>query len=154
MTEKQRKEVLMFVQKNKIAVVATVSPEGEPQAATVTHLMDDDFVFYFVTKKESRKLRNITHEPRIGITIGTQANVPMTVQMQGRAMVIVEPSDYIVTHLTKKMSLSEVEWWPLLKSQKGNLAFIKVEINWLRWLNLGSPEYPETVNGEFQQIIP
>lgn len=154
MTEQQRKEVLMFTQKNKSAVLATVSPEGEPQAATITHLMDNDFTLYFVTKKESRKFQNITHNPRVSIVIGTDPSVPTTVQIQGRATVIPKPHHFIIAHLTKKINLTDVEWWPLLKAQKGEHEFIKVEIDWMRWLNLSTTGNDETFADGFQQLIP
>lgn len=154
MNEAQRKEVLKFLQRNKVAVLATISPEGEPQPATVTHLMDNDFTFYCVAKSDSRKVRNIKKNPRVGIVVGTDPNVPITVQMQGNATIISNPNHYIITHLKNKMNPEEAQWLPLLKSPKGDHEFIKVDIDWMRLLNLDGAGYSETANQDFQQIIP
>jgi nitroimidazol reductase NimA-like FMN-containing flavoprotein (pyridoxamine 5'-phosphate oxidase superfamily) len=68
-----RNDVLKFLQKNKVAVVATASKDGIPEAATITYLFDDDFNFYFITRKQSQKLINLRKNPNVALVIGTDA---------------------------------------------------------------------------------
>ncbi len=151
--ETLRADVLKFIQKTKTAVLSTVSPEHQPEAATVTYVCDDDFNFYFITKKDSRKLQNILKNPNVAIVVGTSEN-PATAQMQGVAEIITDPDHFIVTYFSQSVNVAETKWWPLFKVRGSDFAFVKVKITWLRWLNLDLTEYPETYKDDFQQIIP
>ena len=49
--------------------VATVRPDGWPQA-TIVGYVHDDLTLYFAVARTSQKLANIKHEPRISIALG------------------------------------------------------------------------------------
>lgn len=152
--QKAKKRVLKFLQQHKTAVIATISPDNKPQAATITYILDDDFSFYFMTKKNSRKFKNILHNPDVGIVVGTDPKIPATAQMEGEAHVIKDPHHFMVNYLSKAITIADPEWWPLLKPRGVDYAFFKVTITWLRWLNLDITGYPETYQEDFHQIIP
>jgi nitroimidazol reductase NimA-like FMN-containing flavoprotein (pyridoxamine 5'-phosphate oxidase superfamily) len=149
-----RNDVLKFLQKNKVAVVATASKDGIPEAATITYLFDDDFNFYFITRKQSQKLINLRKNPNVALVIGTDAKIPATVQIQGHVTIIKKPDEYVISYLTKKIKLSKTEWQPLLKVKGMDYVFIKVKTESLRWLDLDAKKYPKNYSENFQQIIP
>ncbi len=85
------KDAISFLNSQIICVVATVTPAGHPQAATVFYwiddIKDDSFAIYFVTKQQTRKFKNLTNNPRLSIVVGTQFE-PNTVQMDGEAVLV------------------------------------------------------------------
>lgn len=85
-----RNELLAFARRHPLAVQASVSPEGDPQAAVIGIVVDDRFQFFFDTLATSRKCRNLRRDPRIALVIGWDLTEACTLQVQGRAD---EPGD-------------------------------------------------------------
>jgi general stress protein 26 len=65
-----RKELLAFMRGQSLAVQASVSPSGAPQAAIVGIVVSDRFEIFFDTIESSRKATNLRREPRIAFVIG------------------------------------------------------------------------------------
>jgi pyridoxine/pyridoxamine 5'-phosphate oxidase len=63
-------EVLEFVKKHTLAVVATVSTDGKPQAAVVEFGELDDLTIIIDTLKTSRKYKNLQANNNVAIVIG------------------------------------------------------------------------------------
>lgn len=61
--------ILDILAENRFMVVATVRPDGWPQA-TVVGYAQDDLKLYFAVSRESQKLANIAREPRVSIALG------------------------------------------------------------------------------------
>jgi pyridoxine/pyridoxamine 5'-phosphate oxidase len=78
-----RDQVVTFLRKHKVAVVATVAPDGQPQAAVVGIATSDELEIIFDTVEASRKFQNLLFEPRIAVVVGWDAFV--TVQIDGDA---------------------------------------------------------------------
>ena len=72
-----------FVARRGLAVVATIGPDGEPQAALVGVAATTEGEIVFDTLTSSRKYRNISSDPRVGLVIGWDDEV--TLQCQGLA---------------------------------------------------------------------
>ena len=96
---------------------------------------------------------NITGNHNVGIVVGTNPKIPATAQIQGVAHIIQDPNHFVVNYFSKAMNSDDSEWWPLFKSRGVDYVFFRVEIKWLRWLNLDITGYPETYQGDFYQII-
>jgi general stress protein 26 len=62
-------QILRMLDENRIMSVATVRPDGWPQA-TMVGFAHDDLTLYFAVARSSQKLANIEHDPRISIAIG------------------------------------------------------------------------------------
>jgi len=81
-------DVIAYLESQLIAVVASSSPDGQPQASTVFYWINDRegnrFNFYFVTRKTTRKYNNILQNPKVAVVVGT-AFEPNTVQIDGIA---------------------------------------------------------------------
>ncbi len=76
-------EVLNFVRKHDIMTIATVSPEGKPEAAVVEFGELDDGTLIIDTLTSSRKYHNLQTNPDVAVVIGWDDSI--TVQLEGQA---------------------------------------------------------------------
>lgn len=79
----KRDELIWFLRKNRLAVQATVAPDGAPQAAVVGFAVSDEFEIAFDTVETTRKCLNLHADPRIALVIGWDDAI--TVQIEGVA---------------------------------------------------------------------
>jgi pyridoxine/pyridoxamine 5'-phosphate oxidase len=78
-----RRELVAFLRKHKLAVQASASETGAPQAALVGFAVTDDLEIVFDTVATSRKYVNLRRDPRCAIVVGWDDE--MTVQIEGIA---------------------------------------------------------------------
>jgi pyridoxamine 5'-phosphate oxidase len=81
-----KKKVLDYLLGQSLMVLATASPDGKPYATTMLFTVDDDFNFYFISREETRKARNLEDNPRASLSIGFSE--PMNVQAEGKVELI------------------------------------------------------------------
>jgi PPOX class probable F420-dependent enzyme len=74
-----------FLEEPHVAVLATVSPAGRPQATPVWYLLEGDEIL-INTSKGRVKLHNLEKNPRAALTIVDPGNVYHYVQVQGRVV--------------------------------------------------------------------
>jgi nitroimidazol reductase NimA-like FMN-containing flavoprotein (pyridoxamine 5'-phosphate oxidase superfamily) len=63
-----REEILSILKASGEMTVATVRPDGYPQATTVNYV-SDGFVIYFGCAAESQKVRNIACNDKVSLTV-------------------------------------------------------------------------------------
>jgi hypothetical protein len=68
-SEKLKSRILAILDENRAMTVATLRPDGWPQATMVGYV-HDDLILYFAVARDSQKLANITREPRVSIALG------------------------------------------------------------------------------------
>ena len=136
-----RAEILAFMQSHSLAVQASVSVVGAPQAAVVGFIVTDDFEVVFDTVDTTRKIVNLRRNARCALVIGGMVNRDeRTVQFEGIAD---EPTG---TDLDRLKELYFVRFpdgrdrqhWP-------GLTYIRVRPRWLRFsdFNLSPPAIAE-----------
>jgi PPOX class probable F420-dependent enzyme len=76
-------ELVAFVRERTLAVVATLGPDGFPQAALVGMAATERGELVFDASASSRKVANIRRDPRIAAVVGWEDEV--TMQVEGRA---------------------------------------------------------------------
>jgi general stress protein 26 len=64
--------VTRVLDENRTMTVATLRPDGWPQA-TVVGFVHEELALYFVVARTSQKLANLQHDPRTSIAIGGAA---------------------------------------------------------------------------------
>jgi general stress protein 26 len=64
-----KSRILEILEENRILTVATLRPDGWPQA-TVVGYVHDDLMIYFAVGRNSQKLANIRRDPRVSIAVG------------------------------------------------------------------------------------
>ena len=79
----KRDELLWFLRRYKLAVQATVAPDGTPQAAVVGFAVSDEFEIVFDTVETTRKCLNLRADPRIALVVGWDDAI--TAQIEGVA---------------------------------------------------------------------
>jgi pyridoxine/pyridoxamine 5'-phosphate oxidase len=115
-------EFVTFVRTARLAVVATTSPEGTPEAALVEIAVTDDGALLFDTKSGTRKVANISHQPRVAIVVGWNDSV--SVQVEGPAEILAG------TDRTDAAAVFESQF-PGSRALADGFALIRVKPDWL-----------------------
>jgi len=76
-------EIYRFARQHKLAVVATSSISGQPEAAVVGIAITEKLELVFDTLNSSRKYKNIKQNPAVAVVIGWDRDT--TVQLEGEA---------------------------------------------------------------------
>jgi general stress protein 26 len=79
----QRDDLVRFLRRYKLAVQASVTTRGAPQAAVVGFAVSDALEIVFDTSKTTRKYENLRADPRVALVIGWDHEV--TAQIDGVA---------------------------------------------------------------------
>ena len=78
-------DVAQFIEAQPLAVVATLGPDGAPQAALVGIALTDSFELVFDSVDSSRKIGNLRGDQRVAVAIGGTMQDERTVQVDGIA---------------------------------------------------------------------
>ncbi|CAN5134304.1 hypothetical protein BH11PAT1_BH11PAT1_6600 [soil metagenome] len=151
---KTKKEVYVYLKSLAIAVLSTVSSEGNPHAAVIYFISDEDLNFYFLTKSDTRKAKNLTSHSEAALTI-VDPNSPRTIQVTGPVSEIEEPQMYIniMDKISEENAKGNNFFWPPPLSKldsDGDLVLYKLTPNWLRYADFTE----STKENIFYNIIP
>jgi general stress protein 26 len=128
-----------------MAVEASVSVAGGPQAAVVGIVVTDDLEVFFDTADTSRKIDNLRRNPRIALVIGgTTGGDERTVQYEGVAD---EPTGAELQRLKELYFESfpdgrERQAWP-------GITYLRTRPTWIRYTDFNR-DPPESV--EFDRV--
>jgi len=133
--------LLEFLRSERLAIQASVSGSGVPQAAVVGFAITDRFEIVFDTLASTRKARNLRRDPRIALVIGgLVAGDERTVQFEGLAD---EPSGADLERVKQAYYAAYPDGpsrlaWP-------GLIYIRVRPTWVRYsdYNKNPPEIVE-----------
>lgn len=153
--EKTKIDFMEFLKSKQVAVISTVSSDGQPESATIYFIVKEHFTFYFMTKNFSRKYKNLETNPHVALVIGTE-NTPVTAQIQGTAEKITDPaeSDTRLKELMESIFKNDyvAPLFQMEPPEKNEVVVYKITPSWIRWLDLRSEK--EKVTGDFVQILP
>ncbi len=121
-----RTELLVFLRKHSLGVIATTSPEGDPQAAVVGIATSDRFELIFDTLSDTRKVRNLRHSPQVACVIGWDEE--QTVQYEG---VVDEPRGFELERL-KRYYFGQFPDGPVRQTWPG-IAYFRIRPTWIRY---------------------
>lgn len=127
-------ELLTFMRAHRMAVQASVSAAGAPQAAVVGIVVTDAFELFFDTLDSSRKAGNLRTSSKIAFVIGgSAAGEAKTVQYEGVAD---EPGGAELDalrdlYLTRFPDGLERQRWP-------GLVYVRVRPTWIRYSDFGT----------------
>jgi general stress protein 26 len=125
-------DLKIFLQKNRLGVLSTVSQEGDPQSAVVAIVVTDGLDVLFDTVKDSRKWRNLQADPRISFVVGWENE--RTVQYEGVAE---EPKGEELEWVQKIYfgvypdGVSRLKW--------PGITYFRVRPKWIRYSDFNSP---------------
>lgn len=78
-------DLAAFLRSHKMAVEATVSAHGMPQAAVIGFAVTDGLELVFDTLESTRKAANLRRHPRVALVVGGAGGEPRTLQYEGVA---------------------------------------------------------------------
>lgn len=150
--EAVRYEALKFLKNHATMVLASISENLDPEAATLYFVSDDDFNLYFMTSLESKKCQNLRINGKVAFVIGSGPEV-ITLQGGGTAKELPRREAETFYELIKQTALASANQWPLLQLAKEGYATFKITPSWLTYLNFEKEKYPDIASDSFYSII-
>ena len=83
MDEEIRRKILTILDQHRIMTVATLRPDGWPQATTVGYA-NEGFTLYFLCGLDSQKAANLAQDDRVSLTI--DHDTPQVMEITGLSM--------------------------------------------------------------------
>jgi uncharacterized protein YhbP (UPF0306 family) len=142
-----RRRILGFLRKNKYCTVATVTPEGFPDAAFVYYIVRDNFELIFITQKNTDKYKNLQVSDNVTVTVVDPAS-RMVAKIKGHASLAAGPETAIaaVKDFVEKMNEKEIYHFkvlPLLERHNGPLALVRISPASIRMTEYGEEKMAE-----------
>lgn len=119
-------EVYEFMEKESLAVLATASEDGHPEAALMGFAVTPQLEIIFDTVKSSRKYPNLKRNPRVAWVVGCTTEI--TVQYEGMAEELEgeELAKYKKIYFAKFPDGPARESWP-------GITYFVVRPKWVRY---------------------
>jgi nitroimidazol reductase NimA-like FMN-containing flavoprotein (pyridoxamine 5'-phosphate oxidase superfamily) len=95
MDDALRKTILMLLDQHRIMTIATLRPDGWPQATTVGYV-NERMTLYFLCAPDSQKAQNLARDDRVSLTIDHDTADLMAItglSMAGHAQVVTDRAD-------------------------------------------------------------
>src|SRR4029453_13232455 len=95
MDEAIRQKILTLLDQHRIMTLATLRPDGWPQATTVGYA-NDGLTLYFLCSPESQKATNLARDNRVSLTIDHDTPQVMDItglSMAARTQVVVDSAE-------------------------------------------------------------
>ena len=95
MDEEIRRKILAILNEHRIMTIATLRPDGWPQATTVGYA-NEGLTLYFLCGPDSQKAANLARDDRVSLTIDHDTPQVMEItglSMAAHARVVVEPAE-------------------------------------------------------------
>jgi len=152
-------QVRTFLAERNTLTLATLGPDGDPQAADLYYAETDDLALYFVSIPGSRHAANIVRYPRVAVTI--HADTSRWRDIRG---VQLEGSCALVTGAQRAGAWARyTAKFPFVLADAAlSRALQKVSLyhitpRWLRWIDntagLGHNQEWIMVDGEWQMLV-
>jgi len=95
MDEETRQNILTLLDQHRIMTIATLRPDGWPQATTVGYA-NEGLTLYFLCGPDSQKAANLARDDRVSLTIDHDTPHVMEItglSMAARAQVVADPTE-------------------------------------------------------------
>lgn len=147
-----RLDAKAFLMRHHTGVLASVSGTGQPHAALINYVTDEEFNVYFLTLISSRKFAAIQAHPQVAFTVST-SGIPQTLQLEGMAMDISLDAEAREKKDSLFAALNANPWFspPLSKLDPEESAIIWIRPTWVRWADYAFQQ--EGSAHVFQEIL-
>lgn len=95
MNEEIKKKILALLDQHRIMTIATLRPDGWPQATTVGYV-NEGLTLYFLCGLDSQKAANLARDDRVSLTIDHDTPDLMAItglSMAARAQAVTDPAE-------------------------------------------------------------
>ncbi|WP_405872385.1 MULTISPECIES: pyridoxamine 5'-phosphate oxidase family protein [unclassified Streptomyces] len=120
-----RNALIQFVRARRLAVLATTSADGHPQAAVIGVAATDAGDLVFDTTRGSRKFANLCRQPRVALVVGFDWGDEQTVQLEGVAGEISPDDPDVNVYCDQIPTGRERAVWP-------DIVYVRVRPDWGR----------------------
>ena len=124
-----KKLILDFIKKQKLAVISTISPKNIPQSAVLEFGETNDLEIIVDMFISSRKYKNLQTNPNVSLVIGWDENI--TVQYEGIAEELIGDKATYYKNVYWKKNPEAKRW----ESQEG-ITYFKITPKWIRYSDL------------------
>ncbi|MEF7612786.1 pyridoxamine 5'-phosphate oxidase family protein [Aquincola sp. MAHUQ-54] len=90
-----QRKILALLEQHRVMTIATLRPDGWPQATTVGYA-SEGLTLYFICGKDSQKAANLAHDDRVSLTIDDDTPQVMDItglSMAARARAVDDPAE-------------------------------------------------------------
>jgi len=119
-------EVLRFLEGEKLAVLATASEDGRPEAALMGFEVTPELEIIFDTVRSFRKYPNLKKNPLVAWVMGCTSEISVQYEGVARELEGVELEKYEAIYSMKYPDPTRRERWP-------DLTFFLVRPTWVRY---------------------
>ena len=97
MKREYKRQMIELLDEHRIMTIATLRPDGWPQATVVSYA-NDGFVLYSFIVRNGQKYTNICRDPRVSISIAKDYPQPLAIKglsLAGQAKVIEDRGEFV-----------------------------------------------------------
>jgi uncharacterized pyridoxamine 5'-phosphate oxidase family protein len=120
-------KVTEFLKDHHMAILSTVSENGKPWGSAIIFALDEDMNFFFMTRADTFKYKNIEANPNVAFTVADEER-QITVQASGK-VTRVDADDYMDVVFKKLASVKprgDFQWVPpVIKVHKGDYMILQ-----------------------------
>jgi general stress protein 26 len=125
-------EILTYIDRNPIAILGTLNPDGTPHGAVVYACLMDDrrHTIYFLTKTETAKYKNLRDRLHVSLTI-VNPEENSTLQAGGTAHEVHDPQviDAVMKKIVRAHTTAK-EWLPpIAKLRAGAYVVVGIQVS-------------------------
>jgi hypothetical protein len=132
----EQTELLAYMRSQRLGVLGTLAPSGQPQAALVGYAVTPDLELLFDTLQTTRKYRNMKANPGVSFTLGNTVGSgdERTVQYEGMAEELAGDS---LLHLQPVYFAA----WPdgVERIQWPHITWFVIRPRWIRYSDFNIP---------------
>lgn len=125
--------ILAYIRAHPVAVLGTMSQNGNPYGAPVYVYATALHALYFMTKIKTKKYQNIVHNPKVSMTIVDPAQ-NSTLQAGGKAHIIKDPFEIemVMAHMAT-LYAEGADWLPpISKLRAGPYQVLRITPHFIR----------------------
>jgi len=131
-TTEERNEALRFAQRERLAVLSTVSAENLPEAALMGVAITDDFEIVFDTRNVTRKYANLAANAHVALVIGCTNGVSLQYEGVAEELAGEALERYLPVYFAAFPDGVERRAWP-------GMTYFVVRPKWLRYCDYRQP---------------
>ena len=149
--EALKQEILGLLAENRVMCVATLRPDGWPQATMVGYA-NDDLTLYFAVARTSQKLSNIQRDPRVSIAIGH--DTPKAIRGLSMAARVTEVTDFEEVARLNAILHARYPEQTVFAPREASAALLKATPKVVSIVDLGKgPGHPRLVTLESETVV-